>query len=123
MAWRNAGMPVIGAYWLWPSRIARSSASTSRSGTGKSGKPWPRFTAWCSIASCDMTVKMVVPTFGSLVWTCIGPSVRGGRECEGLECEAQDARVYGGGPGALNLHPMSLQTDLRIATLLDAYYA
>ena len=61
-------MPVIGAYWLWPARIARSSASTSRVGTGKSGKPWPRLTALCSIASCDITVKIVVPTFGSLVW-------------------------------------------------------
>ena len=35
-----------------------------RSGTSKSGKPWPRLTASCSIASCDMTVKMVVPTVG-----------------------------------------------------------
>ena len=67
MAWRSAGMPVIGAYWLWPARMARSSDSISGSGTGKSGKPWPRLTALCSIASWDITVKMVVPTLGSLV--------------------------------------------------------
>src|SRR5690606_33311391 len=67
IASRRAAMPVIGAYWLWPARIARSSASTRRAGTSKSGKPWPRLTAPCSAASCDITVKMVVPTLGSLV--------------------------------------------------------
>src|SRR5690606_5857324 len=38
-----------------------------RAGTSKSGKPWPRLTAPCSCASCDITVKMVVPTFGNLL--------------------------------------------------------
>ena len=76
MAWRNAGTPVIGAYWLWPARIARSSASTRRPGTGKSGKPWPRLTAPCSAASCDITVKMVVPTFGNLLSGTCGRSGR-----------------------------------------------
>jgi hypothetical protein len=33
---------------------------------GKSGKPWPRLMALCSVASLLMTVKMVVPTLGSL---------------------------------------------------------
>src|SRR5690625_5064750 len=68
IASRRAGMPVMGAYWLCPWRMARSRASTSRGGTSKSGKPWPRLTAPCSAASWDMTVKMVVPTCGSLLW-------------------------------------------------------
>src|SRR5690606_38230712 len=67
IACRSDATPVIGAYWLWPARIARSSSSTRRGGTSKSGKPWPRLTAPCSCASCDITVKMVVPTFGSLL--------------------------------------------------------
>ena len=75
--------PGIGAYWLWPSRIARSSLSTRRCGTGKSGKPWPRLTAPCSAASCDITVKIVVPTFGSLV------SIAG---MSGPSCKARGAR-------------------------------
>jgi hypothetical protein len=69
-------MPVIIGYWLWPSAMARDSASTSRCGTAKSGNPCPRLTAPCSAASCDITVKMVVPTLGSLVstWGIGGPS-------------------------------------------------
>jgi hypothetical protein len=31
------------------------------------GKPWDRLSAPVSAASCDMVVKMVVPTFGSLL--------------------------------------------------------
>src|SRR5690554_2529742 len=78
MAWRSAGTPVIGAYWWWPSRMAWSSAATSSAGTGKSGKPCPRFTAPCSCASCDITVKMVVPTFGSLDWVMSSRAVAWG---------------------------------------------
>ena len=72
IAWRNAGMPEAGEYWLCPARIAWSSPSSRRAGAGKSGKPWPRLTAWCSAASWDITVKIVVPTLGSLV-RGIGP--------------------------------------------------
>jgi hypothetical protein len=36
------------------------------------GKPWDRLSAPVSAASCDMVVKMVVPTFGSLL-VIIGP--------------------------------------------------
>ena len=34
---------------------------------GKSGKPWPMFSAFYSAARRDMRVKMVVPTSGSLL--------------------------------------------------------
>jgi hypothetical protein len=40
---------------------------TSLGSQSKSGKPWPRLTAPFSAASDDITVKMVVPTAGSLV--------------------------------------------------------
>jgi hypothetical protein len=42
----------------------RVTASSSAGSQSKSGKPWPRLTAWCSAARADMTVKMVVPTLG-----------------------------------------------------------
>src|SRR5438105_2519058 len=42
------------------------SAAAMRS---KSGKPCPRLTAPVSVAKADITVKMVVPTAGSLVRT------------------------------------------------------
>src|SRR5690606_10753939 len=57
--------------------MAWSSAATSAAGTGKSGKPCPRFTAPCSCASCDITLKMVVPTFGTWDWII---STRGASE-------------------------------------------
>src|SRR5690606_7349212 len=87
MASRSTAAPVIGAYWLWPARMAASSASTRRCGTGKSGNPWPRFTAPCSAASCDITVKMVVPTRGSLVGgICGGIAARRLVACGDSEC-------------------------------------
>src|SRR5256885_13833586 len=64
MAWRSCGRPGMGGYWLWPACMAAVTASTSLGSQPKSGKPWPRFTAWCSAASADMVVKMVVPTWG-----------------------------------------------------------
>jgi len=64
MAWRSAGTPGMGGYWLWPACMARVTASTSAGSQPKSGKPWPKFTAPVSAASADMTVKMVVPTWG-----------------------------------------------------------
>src|SRR3954471_14959196 len=66
---RNAGTPVIGGYWLRPRFIASLTASTSFGSHSKSGNPWPRFTAPVSVASADITVKIVVPTAGSLVVT------------------------------------------------------
>src|SRR5574344_2079297 len=58
-------MPVMGAYWLWPACMASVTACSSCASQSKSGKPWPRLTAWCCCARADMTVKMVVPTWGS----------------------------------------------------------
>jgi hypothetical protein len=60
-------MPGIGGYWLWPAAMAAVTSSSSFGSQLKSGKPWPRFTAFFSVASADITVKMVVPTAGSLV--------------------------------------------------------
>jgi hypothetical protein len=45
--------------------IASETAATRRGSQSKSGKPWPRLTAPFSAASADITVKMVVPTWGS----------------------------------------------------------
>ena len=67
IASRSAGTPVIGAYWLWPVRTASASRACRRSSQLKSGNPWPRLTAPCLMARCDITVKMVVPTRGSLL--------------------------------------------------------
>src|SRR3954465_11769954 len=64
---RKAGTPVIGGYWFRPRFIASLTASTSFGSHSKSGNPCPRFTAPVSVASADMTVKIVVPTEGSLV--------------------------------------------------------
>ena len=58
----------MGGYWFSPRVIASVTACTSSGSHSKSGKPWPRFTAPCSVASADMTVKMVVPTAGNLLW-------------------------------------------------------
>src|SRR6218665_3986816 len=63
---RNGRMPGIGGYWLWPARMASVTVSSKAGSQAKSGKPWPRLTASCSAAKADMTVKMVVPTCGSL---------------------------------------------------------
>src|SRR3954470_20219121 len=65
MASRSTGTPGIGAYWLRPSRMCRATASTSAGSQSKSGNPCDRLIAPRSAASFDMTVKMVVPTFGS----------------------------------------------------------
>jgi hypothetical protein len=85
----DIGSPAVAAFGLAGDRLAQGRDAGHRrvlvvaglhrpaqridqaSGTGKSGKPWPRLTAPCSAASCDITVKMVVPTFGSLVSGCI----------------------------------------------------
>src|SRR3990167_4900505 len=60
-------MPGMGGYWLCPACMAAVTAFTSSGAHSKSGKPWPRLTALCSVARADITVKMVVPTWGSLL--------------------------------------------------------
>src|SRR5215472_9572432 len=62
MAWRRAGWPRVGGYWFGPSSSALAAASRMRSGPSSSGKPCPRLMAPCSVASADITVKMVVPS-------------------------------------------------------------
>src|SRR5690348_9813838 len=57
-------MPAMGGYWLWPERMAASTAATSAGSQSKSGKPWPRLMAPDFAASADITVKIVVPTAG-----------------------------------------------------------
>src|SRR5688572_16688570 len=52
--------------------MALSTASMSLGSQSKSGKPWPRFTAPRSCASADITVKMVVPTWGRRLSMCTG---------------------------------------------------
>ena len=64
---RRLGTPAIGGYWFKPPCIAVVTWLTSAGSQLKSGKPWPRLTALCSVANADMTVKIVVPTAGSLV--------------------------------------------------------
>src|ERR1035437_6554489 len=68
MAARKTGTPAIGGYWFSPCRMALLTTSTKCGSQLKSGKPWPRLTAFFSLASADMTVKMVVPILGSLDW-------------------------------------------------------
>src|SRR6476619_1055388 len=46
--------------------MALHTSPTSSSGISKSGKPWPKLIALCCAASTLITVKMVVPTSGSL---------------------------------------------------------
>ena len=67
IAARSAGQPDIGAYWFGPRRRCLAASSTSRGGGSKSGKPCERLIAPCSAARRDITVKMVVPTSGSLL--------------------------------------------------------
>src|SRR5262249_19616271 len=96
IACRSAGTPCIGAYWLRPSRMCRATASTSAGSQSKSGNPCDRLIAPRSAASFDMTVKIVVPTLGSL-------------DASTLVCTAvpiltgdQETRRSGGKPGCPN---------------------
>ena len=72
--------------------MASLTQATSCGSQSKSGKPWPRLTAFFSVANADMTVKMVVPMLGNLVSRC-------GVVITGLKVESQ----WGGrrGPGWL----------------------
>src|SRR6187402_1081250 len=63
---RKASTPGMGAYWLWPSRMAWATASTSAGSQSKSGKPCDRLMALCSLARRVITEKMLTPMSGSL---------------------------------------------------------
>src|SRR5450759_2955494 len=54
-------MPLIRAYCPRPWRIASTAASLTKSGPSKSGNPWARLTAPCSLARRVISVKIVVP--------------------------------------------------------------
>ena len=76
-----------------PAQRSARRARSSSAGGEKSGNPCERFTARCCSASCDINVKIVVPTFGSLLsmgfmtWCAESPRARrsrsGGRLCPG----------------------------------------
>jgi hypothetical protein len=72
---RSACTPGIGGYWFRPSRIAEFTASTRRASQSKSGKPCPRLIAPCSAASADITLKIVVPTWGRRLASVSGVAV------------------------------------------------
>ncbi len=61
MASSSSGTPGPGGYWLRPPSMAAFAASSISRGPSVSGKPWPRFTAPCSVASAVISAKMVVP--------------------------------------------------------------
>ena len=61
MASTSAGTPGSGAYWLWPSRMAWTAASSTADGPSSSGNPWPRLIDPVRSASADISVKIVVP--------------------------------------------------------------
>src|ERR1700682_3681139 len=52
--------PRIGGYWFGPSMSACAAARLISMGPSSSGKPCPRLIALCSLASVDITVKIVV---------------------------------------------------------------
>src|SRR5512134_2561055 len=63
---RSRITPAIGGYWLRPELMYFVTRSRSSFAQSKSGKPCDRLIALCSCASRDITVKIVVPTLGSL---------------------------------------------------------
>src|SRR6185436_15997620 len=63
---RSRMMPAIGAYWFNPALMYFVTRSRNSFAQSKSGKPCDRLIALCSCASFDITVKIVVPTAGSL---------------------------------------------------------
>src|SRR5262245_19287542 len=105
--------PAIGGYWLRPALMYLVTRSRSSFAQSKSGKPCDRLIALCSCARRDITVKMVVPTSGSLeamgrendgiaayfssglpsaLWTCGGRYSRGWLYCASHD-EAGDSAV------------------------------
>src|SRR5689334_2448611 len=60
MAWRRAGSPGPGGYWLWPARMAATAASATSAGPSVSGKPCPRLIDPVRTARTDISLKIVV---------------------------------------------------------------
>ena len=107
--------------WPGAARECRSSARTGscrraspwpvhRPGNpaaGNPGKPWPRLTAPCSAASCDITVKMVVPTFGSLVAICMVWRLSGWGDRDYADLDDLLHRLHGSIPRTCCAQPRS----------------
>ena len=85
-------MPGPGGYWLTPSRIAATAASSTSGGPSVSGKPWPRLTLPVAVASADISAKIVVPKPCSLAVRYgrralgTGASVRTGQPTVSVPC-------------------------------------
>ena len=62
----QGGLPAMGAYWLCPASMALVTAARSASGVSKSGNPCATLSAPQADANADISVKMVVPTWGIL---------------------------------------------------------
>ena len=60
MAWRSAGSPGPGGYWLCPARMAAMAASATSAGPSVSGKPCPRLIDPVRTARADISLKIVV---------------------------------------------------------------
>src|SRR6185312_16783539 len=105
MARRNSGRPRIGGYWFGPSRSALAAVTRIASGPSSSGNPWPRFTAPCSAASADITVKMVVGKFANM----------------GLNAGVEDISGNLTNPARLFTCPVRRNPDRLISVLTDEY--
>ena len=66
---------------MWPAFMAVYARELSFSSMGKSGKPWLRLMAPHSCARLLITVKMVVPTWGSLLVRYTARNYVVGRVC------------------------------------------
>ncbi|OEG04354.1 hypothetical protein BFW25_19335 [Aeromonas caviae] len=67
----------MGAYWFSPASMASWVTRISSGSQGKLGAPWERLMLGWRAARSPITVKMVVPTWGSLLETWgmdMGPS-------------------------------------------------
>ena len=51
IARRNSRAPQVMAYWFTSAQMARTAASFTSAGAAKSGNPWARLMASCSMAS------------------------------------------------------------------------
>src|SRR3989442_3555395 len=60
MAWRGAGRPGPGGYWLCPAGMAAIAASATSAGPSVSGKPCPRLIDPVRTARADISLKIVV---------------------------------------------------------------
>ena len=72
--WRKVALPGMGAYWLCPASMAAVTACLRAGGVSRSGNPWATLSAPHALAKADISVKMVVPTWGILDRGALGVS-------------------------------------------------